>query len=485
MKSGLILFVLLGWLAALSPATTQDQPAPTNSPASPATGPQSFEKQYSPGLTSRSQRLVFVVDTSFSMARLEAPLRQTIFDLVSSGAQGYMRPGDIYEIWTFNEQVYKSRFPPMAWDPLLDRALANGAVKFLKSQRFEKQTRLDKLWSELSQAAENTDDLMVLLLSDGDESLRGSPFDNRINAIYTQRFSELRRARKPFVTVLTARGGEFVAFTVAAAGERIDFDVLAQQIIQSSRPSLVRTMPAPAISPIPSLVATNTALAHPLAVKPPPAPQIESIPPPVLAANNPTASQTVSPASSVSAKSEMTSPKTTSQPPLVAADTNTFHPPASPSELRQEGPSLAARIPQTSVPKPSMDSEGVRLPPPNASSQGQASAPPDAAPQAARPAESGPPLQSQSPPLPKEPELAVSRAVSSPEAALRQTAVAVPPQQTAVVVPPQNFMTSRGAQFIAGVLLLLATGLAIWYLYSGRASRRSSFISQSLDREIK
>ena len=222
-------------------------------------------------------RYLLVVDTSFSMSRIENPTRQALFDLIFSGLQGRMRAGDDYTIWCFDEQVYSNRTSPISWDPLLNRALALGALRSLRNLHFEKQTRIDRLWIALQQTVRTTQSLTVVILSDGDERFQGTPFDRSINAMYQQRFRELKAAKKPFVTTLMAQNGVWVACAVNAAGEAIDFEAMTNQIPQPAPPSILTESPtapkelthtakAPTESPTP--VKTAAPSAPTLAVAP-------------------------------------------------------------------------------------------------------------------------------------------------------------------------------------------------------------------------
>ena len=80
----------------------------------------------------------------------------------------------------------------------------------LRSQWFEKQTRIDAAMAE-PEGNEGPKFLTVILLSDGDSPMTGTPFDRSVNLVYREHF-ELQRTRRPFVTTLVASNGQFVAW---------------------------------------------------------------------------------------------------------------------------------------------------------------------------------------------------------------------------------------------------------------------------------
>ena len=227
---------------------------------------------------------IFMADTSLSMARLEDSLRKAVFDLVDNGVEGRMRAGDPFTIWTFNDEVYTRKFVPTNWDPALNRALANGASNFMKGQRFDKTTRLDRAVSVLWQAARATSTLTALILSDGGDVLQGTVFDRQINDIYRQRRAELRRLKQPFVTVLVFQDGRLASWSVKAAGEFVS-PVQAKPVAANPVPPQHPAVPAPntesttaqppvaapavTAPPVAAPAVTAPAVAEPAAAKPP------------------------------------------------------------------------------------------------------------------------------------------------------------------------------------------------------------------------
>lgn len=122
-----------------------------------------------------------------------------------------MQSGEAFTIWTFNEQVYTNRFSPQIWSRDQRQPLAERTAQFIRNQRFEKRTRIERVMPELSKVSAAPDRLRIFLFSDGDTSLAGTPFDRSINLAYAQHGRTARKARTPLVTLLSVRGGRMVA----------------------------------------------------------------------------------------------------------------------------------------------------------------------------------------------------------------------------------------------------------------------------------
>src|SRR5687767_6749972 len=96
-------------------------------------------------------RYLFVVETSAPMTRFEHAGRQAVFDLIFSGADGRMRRGDTYGVWTFNEEVFAGQFPMQIWQG--DKGALNHASnlgRFLKAQTYQKTGRPENVFKHLS-----------------------------------------------------------------------------------------------------------------------------------------------------------------------------------------------------------------------------------------------------------------------------------------------------------------------------------------------
>ena len=161
-----------------------------------------------------SQRWLLIVETSHSMQRRADAVLQTVQDLLRSGLNGQLRQGDTLGIWTFNEGLYAGRFPLQTWSPEAQRDIASRALAFVKAQKYEKQANFGKVLPALDRVIKGSAHITVILISSGDDKMRGTPFDSRINEFYQKWHDQQQKARMPFVTVLRARAGQLADYTL-------------------------------------------------------------------------------------------------------------------------------------------------------------------------------------------------------------------------------------------------------------------------------
>ena len=268
--------------------------------------------------------------------------RQTVFDLVLSGADQQMRAGDSFGIWTFNE-IPHFDYPKQDWDPERASDLANRAAIFLRDQRYEKKAQLDPLLVKLNSVIEAVGDLNVLLISCGEPAMRGTTFDDRVNAEYERRANERRKAKKPFVTIIVVREGRIIGTSVTLAGEKIALPARRTPVVTRNsslaatngavRKSVERKrQPRPAnVTPLskPSIVIAATEPKQESVSSPPPPPAVEVIPAAVstndvsnlLAAINSTPTHAPTASTAVSNQTNESSPNIAIQSALPQAKT--------------------------------------------------------------------------------------------------------------------------------------------------------------------
>ena len=178
---------------------------------------QSFSAETQSGTSTNiareENRFLFVVETSLPMNRMSKAAVETVRELIGSGVQGQMQPGDSFGIWTFNEQL-NTDFPMQQWTEGAGEKLAQSSADFLKKKRFEKKGFLLTALQSLVPVVKSSRAITVILVSTGTEPMRGTPFDQQINSTYPVYARELREAKLPFVTTLVGRNGRLVAYSV-------------------------------------------------------------------------------------------------------------------------------------------------------------------------------------------------------------------------------------------------------------------------------
>lgn len=202
------------------------------SPAAPSPSP--------PPTLPPGDRFLFVVDTSAGMASLAKACRQAVFDLIWTGLGGYMQPGDTYGLWTFNEEVQKSRLPIQIWGTNA-LELASVAGRFLRDQPYKGSSHPEAAIATLKPTVQLVRDLVVILITDGRAPIAGTPFDAALQAACKQASAQARRLRQPLLVVLAARGGEWVRWSVHLPGQSL---ALPQRVSQPA--AITRASPGAA-----------------------------------------------------------------------------------------------------------------------------------------------------------------------------------------------------------------------------------------------
>ncbi|HWF20490.1 MAG TPA: hypothetical protein VG754_14560 [Verrucomicrobiae bacterium] len=162
-----------------------------------------------------SNRFLFIVDTSSAMKRHQQDALKIVYDILSNAATGQMHSGDSLGLWTFNQDVY-SDLPAQTWRAENHDQIIQRTLTFLQQQRYGKTSRFDKALGDMQDVIRASDVITIFLISTGHNKISGTPFDSEINALYKQTVADMKREPKPVVTVLQAKKGKLIHFTVSA-----------------------------------------------------------------------------------------------------------------------------------------------------------------------------------------------------------------------------------------------------------------------------
>src|SRR5258705_6440419 len=88
------------------------------------TWPSVLSGQPEPSTPSWPHRYLFLVDTSVENARSSLVVRQTVYDLLVTSMFGQMRPGDLLNVWTYDDDLHPDRFPEVIWDAAMAESWA-------------------------------------------------------------------------------------------------------------------------------------------------------------------------------------------------------------------------------------------------------------------------------------------------------------------------------------------------------------------------
>ena len=427
-----VLGTVLGLLAQRLPAQTT-RPSPTS--------------------TRSENRFLFIVDTSAAMSRHNEAVRQIVYDLISSGMNGQMRPGDSYALWTYNEQNYPGVFPLQNWNPN-DPVLAGGrAALFLKKHRYGKEANPQAVIRDLAAVIESARDLTVYWISDGYTELKGTAFDELINAACFYKIRATKKNPQPLVTTLIAQDGKIAHWAVSLASEP---------------QAIPRTPPKPVIAAKPAAEEkTNVVAVLPATTE-------KTAPTP-----KPTAPATTAKKSEVPIKA-----KTTSEP---AATTDTPKPVPVVAVPKPVAPEIVPIVSKPVVPevKPVATTESTKPNPPIAPT---VPVKVDSIPGKIGVVRANGEKNKNASSTPSQTEKSVPANVSVELTNASGSEVQAPrfprAAHTAVVVPPQGGF--KDWQYLAAGIALLAIGSLLFYLHrQANASVHPSIISDSLNRKRK
>lgn len=182
-------------------------------------------------------RFVFLVDTSASSRREAPTARNTIYDLVSSGMNKTIQPGDLWTIWTWGSDLNKAVFPLKSWSPETRWDLANQAAQFMREVDYTGLQNDSMVSQALDELLTRHPLLTVFIISNSNLTLRGTPYDSNLNAIYEENGRGLRRSERPFVTTLVLYKGDYMGWAVDAGGGEIN--------IPAFKPPVEKVQPSP------------------------------------------------------------------------------------------------------------------------------------------------------------------------------------------------------------------------------------------------
>jgi hypothetical protein len=198
-------------------------------------------------------RFLFLIDTSAAMKSRTNGLAEAVTELLASDMKGELRKGDTIGLWTYSDRL-STDFPMQVWSEKKKDDIINTVREHLRILVYESRAHLEKAWPAIQQVVTNSERLTVILIFDGADSIKGTPFDKDLNKLHKQYAREFRSAHQPFVTILAARDGKI-------------FDYIINHPDSVMVPHLADPLPPPA---------TNE---PPLVAVAPPAPAV-TVPPP-------------------------------------------------------------------------------------------------------------------------------------------------------------------------------------------------------------
>jgi hypothetical protein len=269
--------------------------------------------------TVTSNRFLFIVDTSAGMRSHVNDLVQAVLKVVRTSASGQMHSGDTIGVWTFNNDLYAGSIPLQTWAPEDAEEIALRTGEFLRQQRYEKNSRFDLMLSAMSEVVKKSDKVLltIFIMSDGKSPMKGTRFDQEINLQYLQCAKDMGRNPMPVVTVLEAKAGKVIAYTVNALPWPIvvpELDYSLPPVVAKAPAALATNAAAPVRQQQPPAKPAAPAAPQPTVATVPPATVVQplaTVPPPVAA---PAAVPVAPPVTAVAPPPVMTAPVAAPRP---------------------------------------------------------------------------------------------------------------------------------------------------------------------------
>ncbi len=418
--------------------------------------------------TLSSNRFLCVFDISAPMHKQAAAVRKAFQDFIDSRASGQLHYGDTIGIWSFDSELHTGYLPLQVWASGEEDEITLRIQEFIKQQPVGSASHLGAAMDGIKEIAASPDMLTVLIFSTGESPISGTPFDDAINAEYQRDLKDMGRARMPIVTVLQARHGKFLKYTVNALPWPIVIPELPIAIkMATAKPAVA--VPAAQVAPVPVMPAPKPAQTSAAEPPPPtPAPAPMPLPAPASSPNTAAVSPDLAPApppsmAMPSPAAPVTAPLRTqpkpapSVAPMAAVSSPPLPPPPSPAPVAVLPPPTTIPIPP---PRPVPTPVNPPTPAPQAIAPKLAVAPTTGIKPAPVPAPVKPPIPvptvAQVPAGPKAPDVSAANSPApkpvTPPAAVAQAA-AVPPNS---ILHPNSLLIAGGSLFvIAGLLIVI------------------------------
>lgn len=168
-------------------------------------------------------RWLLVVNTSSAMERRARATEGVLGELLVSGMNGQMKPGDEIGIWTFQKELQAGVAPLQTWEPAQSNRITGRTVNLLAQLPYKHEARLAPVLDELNSLVGTSRRLTVALFTDASGTFTNTPFDADLNAAIAQNAPALAKTRMPLVIILRAEFGKWIGQNVSLAPWPVKF----------------------------------------------------------------------------------------------------------------------------------------------------------------------------------------------------------------------------------------------------------------------
>lgn len=209
------------------------------------------------------ERWLFIFDTSSAMKKRLPAVENEIKILFTTSIGGNFHQGDSIGVWTYNRKLRMGEFPLTTWMPDQASATADQLGAFLRKQSYASGTTFTNVRPMLERVVKDSERLTVILFTDGESDVIGTPYDSGINETLRQTAAERKAVRQPAVVVLRSQLGKYVGATVNFPPSMVTippFPRLPREIklTVTNPPVVTAPVARPATSAVPALIIVGT-----------------------------------------------------------------------------------------------------------------------------------------------------------------------------------------------------------------------------------
>ena len=200
-------------------------------------------------------RFLFIFETSPTLKRSLPSVEKSLEAIFTNSLPGELRAGDEIGVWTVDDKLHTGQFPLTTWAPSNAVAFSTGLKNFLEKQSFRQNGNFAQLTTSLNNVAENSERLTVFIFCDGQTGISGTPFDDGVRNIFKESAAGQKKLRQPFIVVLRAQLGKFIACAVTLPPNRLNVPEFPSLPVKPAPVVVpVMVMPAPVVKRLPPVV---------------------------------------------------------------------------------------------------------------------------------------------------------------------------------------------------------------------------------------
>jgi hypothetical protein len=199
-----------------------------------------------------SNRWLLVFNTSSAMHDRVKGVESVTWDLLTTAMHGNLRSGDTIGIWTYNNELRADEAPLQNWSPDSAQSIAQNTLEFLSHHRYEKTAAFGDVLANMLRVIKMSDFITVILISDGNDAIQGTPFDEQLNTFCKTNYRAQSKAHMPLITVLRGEHGRLTDKTLNLAPWPVTIPEVPLPVVATAAPKAVTVPKPPPV--VPSLV---------------------------------------------------------------------------------------------------------------------------------------------------------------------------------------------------------------------------------------